>query len=69
LGVDSITTHLCGDLLVAEDGGDLQIVVITKVGSVVPILQLEGYDLSEIAGPEFNPNQSKSKSFAIWVHL
>ncbi|NIQ12840.1 MAG: translocation protein TolB, partial [Candidatus Dadabacteria bacterium] len=37
-GVDNITTNRKGDLLVAEDGGDMQIVAITRNKTIVPIL-------------------------------
>src|SRR6185295_1609937 len=47
-GVDNVETSSYGDVLVAEDGGDLQIVAITPTGPVVPIVQLVGHDLSEV---------------------
>ena len=40
----------------AEDGGDLQVVVIDKQGGLYPIVQLEGHDKSEIAGVAFSPD-------------
>ncbi len=58
-GVDNITSNKSGDLLVAEDGGDLQIVVITKSGEIKPLLQLIGHDHSEITGPAFSPDGSR----------
>ena len=58
-GVDNITSNKSGDLLVAEDGGDLQIVVITKSGEIKPLLQLIGHDRSEITGPAFSPDGSR----------
>jgi len=58
-GVDNITSNKSGDLLIAEDGGDLQIVVITKSGELKPLLQLIGHDHSEITGPAFSPNGSR----------
>ena len=58
-GVDNITSNISGDLLVAEDGGDLQIVVITKSGEIKPLLQLIGHDRSEITGPAFSPDGSR----------
>jgi secreted PhoX family phosphatase len=57
--VDNITSNKSGDLLVAEDGGDLQIVVITKSGEIKPLLQLIGHDRSEITGPAFSPDGSR----------
>lgn len=58
-GVDNITSNESGELLVAEDGGDLQIVVITKTGEAIPLLQLVGHDYSEITGPAFSPDGSR----------
>lgn len=58
-GVDNITSNALGELLVAEDGGDLQIVVITKPGETLPLLQLVGHDRSEITGPAFSPDGSR----------
>ncbi|WP_460306797.1 alkaline phosphatase PhoX [Actinocorallia aurea] len=58
-GVDNITGSAGGDLYVAEDGGDLQINVITREGVVTPFLQLVGHDSSEITGPAFSPDGSR----------
>ena len=55
-GVDNITVSQQGDIFVAEDGGDLQIVVINNQGSLYPIAQLEGHDGSEITGVAFSPD-------------
>lgn len=54
-GVDNITVSPSGDVLVAEDGGDMQIVAITASGALVPIVQVTGQELSEITGPAFDP--------------
>lgn len=55
-GVDNLTVSGGGDLLVAEDGGDMQIVVIDKQGDVAPLLQVTGQEDSEITGPAFSPD-------------
>lgn len=55
-GVDNVTITASGDVLVAEDGGDMQIVLITPAGVAVPIVQVTGQDLSEICGPAFDPS-------------
>ena len=55
-GVDNITGTRSGDLYVAEDGGDMQAVVITPDGVVAPFLQLPGQEESEITGPAFSPD-------------
>jgi len=58
-GVDNITSNASGELLVAEDGGDLQIVIITHARETIPLLQLVGHNRSEITGPAFSPNGSR----------
>ncbi|VAW53377.1 hypothetical protein MNBD_GAMMA05-330 [hydrothermal vent metagenome] len=55
-GVDNVTVSQQGDIYVAEDGGDLQIVVIADNGVIFPVAQLEGHDDSEIAGLAFSPD-------------
>jgi uncharacterized protein len=55
-GVDNVTVSKSRDLYVAEDGGNMQICLITPDPRVVaPFLELEGHDGSEITGPAFNP--------------
>jgi uncharacterized protein len=41
---------------VAEDGGDLQLCLITPERIVAPLLQLVGPNSSEITGPAFSPD-------------
>ncbi|WP_131765955.1 alkaline phosphatase PhoX [Candidatus Protofrankia californiensis] len=55
-GVDNITGSTYGDLYVAEDGGNLEICIITPDDIVAPFLRLVGHNSSEIAGPAFTPN-------------
>lgn len=50
-GVDNIGLSLDGELIIAEDGDDLQIVAITASGRLVPLIQLVGHDSSKITGP------------------
>lgn len=54
-GVDNIVVSRSGDLFVAEDGGDLQLCIITPERIVAPFVELEGHEGSEITGPAFNP--------------
>lgn len=54
-GVDNLAITPSGDLLVAEDGGDMQIVVLTPDDRVIPLLQILGHERSEITGPAFDP--------------
>lgn len=58
-GVDNITGRSGhDDLYVAEDGGDMQIVVLVAhegVGYAGPVVQLTGVEGSEMTGVAFNP--------------
>ena len=54
-GVDNLTTTRRGDLLVAEDGGDMELVMITRDLEVAPVLRVERQPGSELAGPAFAP--------------
>lgn len=58
-GVDNLTVSAGGDVLVAEDGGDMQIVVLDANGNATPLLQVTGQDESEITGPAFSPDGSR----------
>lgn len=55
-GVDNVTVGPGGKVLVAEDGGDMQLVVLDGAGRATPLLQVDGQSRSEITGPAFNPN-------------
>jgi secreted PhoX family phosphatase len=57
-GVDNITVNAAGELLVAEDGGDMQIVIVTP-DAIRPLLQIVGQNRSEITGPAFSPDGSR----------
>lgn len=58
-GVDNITVSSDGSLYVAEDGGNMQVVVIANDGAIYPLLELTGHDKSEIAGVAFSPDGSR----------
>jgi secreted PhoX family phosphatase len=55
-GVDNITGARSGDLFIAEDGGNMEINVITPTGVVAPFLRVNGQGSSEITGPAFSPD-------------
>src|SRR5262249_2524456 len=57
-GVDNVAIAPNGDVLVAEDGGHMQIVALSATGAVYPILQVVGHRDSEIAGPAFDPSRT-----------
>ncbi|MCB1011138.1 MAG: DUF839 domain-containing protein [Microthrixaceae bacterium] len=59
-GVDNITVEEgSGDLFVAEDGDDMQVVIITPEGEVAPFAQVTGHENSEITGPAFSPDGTR----------
>ncbi|MEU1802308.1 alkaline phosphatase PhoX [Streptomyces sp. NPDC019937] len=55
-GVDNVTGSSSGDLFVAEDGGNMEICVITPDDIVAPFLRISGQSGSEITGPAFSPD-------------
>ncbi len=58
-GVDNVVITPAGDVIVAEDGGDNQLVALTPDGQVVPLLQVVGQDDSELVGPAFDPSYTR----------
>lgn len=63
-GVDNLTLSEFGDVLVAEDGGDMHICVILPDRRVLPLLQAGDLQAgseaqSEITGPAFSPDGSR----------
>lgn len=54
-GVENIEISHDGSLLVAEDGGNMQIVALTQDGRPAPLVTLLGQEQSEITGPAFSP--------------
>jgi hypothetical protein len=58
-GVDNLTVSCCGNVLVAEDGGTMQVVAVLPDGRVKPLVQVVGHDESEICGPAFDPSGTR----------
>lgn len=58
-GVDNIEVAPSGELLIAEDGGDMQIVGIGLDGTPFPLVTIYQQDRSEITGPAFSPDGSR----------
>jgi len=58
-GVDNVTVSQDGELIISEDGGDLQVVAITALGRLLPLAQLVGHDDSEVTGPAFSPDGTR----------
>ncbi len=57
-GVDNVTATAAGDLYVAEDGGNMQIVLLTG-STVAPVVEASSIAGSEITGPAFSPDGSR----------
>ena len=55
-GVDNVFVAPNGEIYVAEDPGDLQIVALTASGGIKPIVQVTGQPGSEITGPALSPD-------------
>lgn len=55
-GVDNVFAAPNGDLYVAEDPGDLQIVAWSPSGRLVPLVQVTGQSGSELTGPALSPD-------------
>lgn len=58
-GVDNLVITATGDVIVAEDGGDMQLVVLTPNHRIVPLVQLIGHARSEMTGPAFDPGYQR----------
>jgi secreted PhoX family phosphatase len=60
-GVDNITVdHGTGDLFVAEDGGNMEVVLISAEGTVAPFVRVaENPTGSEITGPCLSPDRTR----------
>lgn len=58
-GVDCILGTSGGELLVGEDGGNMQVVVILPSGELKPLLQVLNQDFSEITGVALSPDGTR----------
>jgi secreted PhoX family phosphatase len=58
-GVDNIVGSVSGDLFVAEDGGNMELVLIEPGGAVSVFLRVLNQSGSEIAGPAFSPDGTR----------
>jgi secreted PhoX family phosphatase len=54
-GVDNVTVAKSRDLVVAEDGGNMELVLLSPGGVASPLLRVVGQDGSELTGPAFAP--------------
>ncbi len=58
-GVDNLTVSHRGDVLVAEDGGNMELCVILPDRRVKVLLRVHGQDESELTGPAFSPDGTR----------
>ncbi len=58
-GVDNVCVSASGDVFVAEDGGNMQIVGLTSSGIVKPVVQIPDVPDSEITGPALSPDGTR----------
>lgn len=58
-GVDNVTVTPGGDLVVAEDGGNMELVMLTTAGVGLPLLRVTGQAGSELTGPAFDPTGTR----------
>jgi secreted PhoX family phosphatase len=54
-GVDNVTVSRAGEVLIAEDGANMEINVLRTGRVIGPLLQIVGQDGSEVTGPAFGP--------------
>ena len=55
-GVDNIEVSQSGELLIAEDGGNMQIIALDRNYRPHVLVAIHGQDRSEITGPAFSPD-------------
>ena len=59
-GPDNLAVQpAAGNLFVCEDGGDMQVVLLTPDGHADPFLQFVGHDGSEVTGAAFDPTGTR----------
>ena len=58
-GVDNVTVDSGGAIYVAEDGGDLEIVLVSIDARTLPVLRVVGQPASELTGPAFDPSGTR----------
>jgi secreted PhoX family phosphatase len=57
-GVDNVTVAASGDVYVAEDGGNMELVILSPEGDVAPFLRVD-VSGSELTGPAFDPSGTR----------
>jgi secreted PhoX family phosphatase len=56
IGVDSVLVSSAHDVYVAEDGGNMEIVVISRERQIAPVVRYLGNQISELTGLAFDPS-------------
>jgi secreted PhoX family phosphatase len=57
--VDNVYVSRLGDVYVAEDPGNLQIIALTATGGVVPVVEVTGQVGTEVTGPALSPDGTR----------
>lgn len=55
-GVDNMALAPAGELIIAEDGGNMQLIALTENFKPFPLVMVLNQDRSEITGPAFSPD-------------
>ncbi|NNE72168.1 MAG: DUF839 domain-containing protein [Acidimicrobiales bacterium] len=58
-GVDNLETSDAGVIYIAEDGDDMQIVLVRDDGSTFPVVQYPSDPSNELCGPAFSPDGTR----------
>lgn len=58
-GADAIVVSCCGDVLVAEDLGTMQVAAVLPDGRITALIQVLGQDSSEVTGIAFDPSGTR----------
>lgn len=58
-GVDNVIASPFGDLVVAEDGGDMEVVALLPNGSLASLVQITGHPGSEVTSIAFDPSYTR----------
>lgn len=58
-GVDNVTVSRSGDVFVVEDGGNMEVVLLSTEGDHAAFARLTGVSGSELTGPAFSPDGSR----------
>ena len=58
-GADNVFASTAGDVYIAEDGGNMEIVALTPSGDVKPVIRVVGHSGSEVAGPALSPDGTR----------